>query len=102
MSEEKIHELVLYTNRKFRSKKEKRYLTLDQIAVCIKRGDTVKIYKHETREDVTKEYLKGIFRYLDMNEEDIHNTIRKFSLEESVVLARAEQEEKLSMRKALK
>jgi len=102
MSEEKIHELVLYTNRKFRSKKEKRYLTLDQIAVCIKRGDTVKIYKHETREDVTKEYLKGVFRYLVMSEEVIHETIRKFDLEESVVTARAEQEEKLTLRKALK
>ena len=94
-----VHELILYTNRKFRSKREKRYLTLDQIAVFIKAGDTVKITLHGTGEDVTRQYLSGIFRHLDLNEEAMHAIIRRFPIKAGVVEQRAEQEAKLDRKK---
>jgi len=76
-----IHELVLYKNRKFRSRKEKRYMTLDEIADSIQKGDIVKITHHATGADVTNEYLKGCFDYLKMDTITIHDIISKFEID---------------------
>jgi len=93
MENPKEHELVLYKNRKFRSRREKRYMTLDEIAEAIKSGDAIVIRRHETGEDVTSEYLKGIFRYLEIDLGSLHKLIRHYPIKEEVLKKKAEKAE---------
>jgi hypothetical protein len=94
------HELVLYKNRKFRSRKERRYLTLDEIAEAIQRGDEVRITRHETGEDVTVEYLKGALRYLDLDVGQLNHIFRNSDLNQEARDRRKAQVEKEAQQQA--
>jgi polyhydroxyalkanoate synthesis repressor PhaR len=58
MSEKRI--IKRYTNRKLYDKQESRYVTLEEIARLVRRGEDLKVVDNETDEDLTAVTLAQI------------------------------------------